>query len=412
MNNKIPSHIVLFTTAPRTNPLQLNLVTFNEPNRVRNRIWSGASSSGKFSSNLVPRKSTALNGKVAIAPVSSTPLPTWQCRSRRGRRIGGEEGSDDNVEEQSFAASFSSLNLGYTVKAFDLKTSDISSLPPLTHGATVGGSFEIVYGDVTDYPSLFAAFSGCHVIFHAAALVEFWIPDPARFFLVNVGGLKNALKAYKETDTIEKIIYTSSFFALGSTDGYIGDETKVHDAKHCCTEYEKSKMIADKIALDAAAEGVPLVPVYPGLIYGPGKVTSGNSLSLLLIERFKGLIPGYFGQEKKVSFSHVDDVVNGHIAAMAKGRLGERYLLTGEIASFKDVFDMAAEITHTPKPRFSILCFRSSRMVVHSFLQNNRGPSLNHSTLRALNSLLILRGMNGHTGVRKPRKRWIIIPEV
>ncbi|KAL3845176.1 hypothetical protein ACJIZ3_002579 [Penstemon smallii] len=242
------------------------------------------------------------------------------------------------------------LNQGYFVKAFVRKTSDLSSLPPPTDG----GSLQLVYGDVTDYPSLLEAFSGCHIVFHAAALVEPWIPDPSKFPSVNVGGLRNVLKAYKETNSVEKIVYTSSFFALGPTDGHIGDETQVHPAKFFCTEYEKSKAIADKIALEAATEGVPIVPVYPGVIYGPGKVTTGNVVSLLLVERFNGRLPGYLGAEKGFSFSHVDDVVQGHIAAMNKGRVGERYLLTGENASFKDVFDLAAIITNTGKPRFRI----------------------------------------------------------
>lgn len=59
----------------------------------------------------------------------------------------------------------------------------------------------------------------------------------------------------------------------------------------------------------------------------------------------------------KFSFSHVDDVVEGHIAALTKGRPGERYLLTGENVSFKQVFDMAATITETKKPWFSIPLF-------------------------------------------------------
>ncbi|EYU25405.1 hypothetical protein ABFS82_03G045300 [Erythranthe guttata] len=250
------------------------------------------------------------------------------------------------------------LNQGYCVKAFVRKTSDLSSLPPPTGAAsTGGGTLQYVYGDVTDYQSLLEAFSGCHVIFHAAALVEPWIPDPSRFTTVNVGGLRNVLNAYKETNTIEKIIHTSSFFALGSTDGHIGDETQVHSAKYFCTEYEKSKAVADKIALEAAAEGVPIVPVYPGVIYGPGKVTTGNMVALLLVERFNYRLPGYMGEEKGFSFSHVDDVVQGHIAALDKGRPGERYLLTGENASFKDVFDIAATITQTAKPRFRIPLF-------------------------------------------------------
>ncbi|KAL7155088.1 hypothetical protein ABFS83_03G050500 [Erythranthe nasuta] len=78
------------------------------------------------------------------------------------------------------------LNQGHCVKAFVRKTSDLSSLPPPTGAAsTGGGTLQYVYGDVTDYQSLLEALSGCHVIFHAAALVEPWIPDPSRFITVS-----------------------------------------------------------------------------------------------------------------------------------------------------------------------------------------------------------------------------------
>ncbi|KAG6608485.1 uncharacterized protein LOC111446335 [Cucurbita moschata] len=241
------------------------------------------------------------------------------------------------------------LNRGFSVRALVRPTSDLSSLP---HDPS---ALELVYGDVTDYQSLLDAFSGCHIVFHAAALVEPWIPDPSKFISVNVRGLKNVLQAVTETKTIEKIIYTSSFFALGSTDGYVADENQVHHEKFFCTEYEKSKAIADKIALQAASEGVPIVPVYPGVIYGSGKLTAGNVIARLLIERFNWRLPGYIGQgSDRYSFSHVDDVVEGHIAAMQKGRVGERYLLTGENASFVDVFDTAAAITGTRRPMFNI----------------------------------------------------------
>ncbi|XAR61867.1 Farnesol dehydrogenase (NAD(+)) [Bertholletia excelsa] len=241
---------------------------------------------------------------------------------------------------------------GYSVRAFVRRTSDISCLPPSTQD---GGDLELAYGDVTDYRSLLAACSGCHVIFHAAALVEPWLPEPSRFFTVNVGGLKNLLQVYKESGTIEKIIYTSSFFALGSTDGYVADESQIHHGKFFCTEYEKSKAVADKIALEAAAEGVPIVPVYPGVVYGPGKVTAGNAVARIIVERFNGRLPGYMGTgNDKFSFSHVDDVVEGHIGALNRGRLGERYLLTGENASFAQVFDYAAAVTGTERPWFKI----------------------------------------------------------
>ncbi|CAA7025535.1 unnamed protein product [Microthlaspi erraticum] len=241
------------------------------------------------------------------------------------------------------------LRRGHSVRALVRRTSDLSSLPPESD------AFELAYGDVTDYRSLADACSGCDIIFHAAAVVEPWLPDPSPFVSVNVGGLRNVLEAVKETKTIQKIIYTSSFFALGSTDGSVANENQVHNEKFFCTEYERSKAAADKIALNAASEGVPLILMYPGVIYGPGKLTSGNMVAKLLIERFSGRLPGYIGYgNDRCSFSHVDDVVDGHIAALEKGKVGERYLLTGENASFKHVFDMAALITGTNKPSFSI----------------------------------------------------------
>uniref|UniRef100_A0A0E0G2D4 NAD-dependent epimerase/dehydratase domain-containing protein n=2 Tax=Oryza TaxID=4527 RepID=A0A0E0G2D4_ORYNI len=235
---------------------------------------------------------------------------------------------------------------GHAVRAFARRSSDASGLP---------ASVELAYGDVTDEGSLATAFDGCDAVFHVAAAVEPWLPDPSVFTTVNVRGLENVLKAAKRTPTVKKIIYTSSFFAIGPTDGYVADETQRHQEKTFCSEYEKSKVLADRIALQAAAEGVPITILYPGVIYGPGKLTTGNIVSRILIERFNWRLPGYIGDGyDRESFCHVDDVVNGHIAAMEKGRPGERYLLTGENLSFKQIFDMAANITNTKAPLFHV----------------------------------------------------------
>ncbi|KAF5197069.1 Aurachin b dehydrogenase [Thalictrum thalictroides] len=246
------------------------------------------------------------------------------------------------------------LAQGHAVQALVRRTSNLDSLLPVTDGAE--GSLDLAYGDITDYDSLLLAFSDCQIIFHVAALVEPWLPDPSIFISVNVGGLENVLKAVRETKTVEKIIYTSSFFALGCTDGgYIANETQVHHEKFFCTEYEKSKVIAEKIAMQASLDGLPIVVLNPGVIYGPGKITAGNVIANMLIERFSGRLPGYIGYgNDKFSFTHVEDIVYGHIAAMHKGRAGERYLLTGENASFKHLFDVAAIITGTRKPWFHI----------------------------------------------------------
>lgn len=256
------------------------------------------------------------------------------------------------------------LREGYDVRAFVRRTSDLSSLQPNSSTSPPSGSeqepggggiLELTYGDVTDLASVREAVSGCEVVFHSAALVEPWIPDPSRFITVNVGGLRNVLQACKETKTVQRIVYTSSFFALGPTDGSIADENQVHEGKFFCTEYEKSKAIADKIALESVSDGLPLVLLYPGVIYGCGKITGGNAIARMMIERFNWRLPGYIGNGKEiVSFCHVDDVANGHISAMKNGRIGERYLLTGDNVSMKFLFDLAADLTQTGKSWFYV----------------------------------------------------------
>ncbi|KAL5714206.1 farnesol dehydrogenase (NAD(+)) [Ranunculus cassubicifolius] len=257
---------------------------------------------------------------------------------------------------------------GHTVRAFVRRTSNLGGLIPFP--ATInGGSLDLAYGDISDYNSLLLACSDCQIIFHVAALVEAWLPDPSKFISVNVGGLKNVLRAVAETKTVVKVIYTSSIFALGCTDGgYIANETQVHEEKFFCTEYEKSKVFADKIATKAALDGFPIVAVYPGLIYGPGKVTSGNVVARTLIERFNGRLPGYIGSGNDIiSLCHVEDVVNGHVAAMDIGRIGERYLLTGENVSFNHLFDVAAIITGTRKPWFHSYSFMAVTILRHQW---------------------------------------------
>lgn len=71
---------------------------------------------------------------------------------------------------------------------------------------------------------------------------------------------------------------------------------KVHPEKFFCSEYERSKAAADKIALQAAAEGMPIVPVYPGVVYGPGKLTKGNFVAQLVkfVACFKSVVFVFF----------------------------------------------------------------------------------------------------------------------
>ncbi|KAG6556437.1 hypothetical protein Mapa_002380 [Marchantia paleacea] len=232
------------------------------------------------------------------------------------------------------------------VRALVRRSSDVDEIPP---------QVELVYGDVRDLDSLVSAFEGCHAVIHAGAMVSSWSPTPALYYAINVEGLRNVIQAVQQTPSVQKLIYTSSYFAVGPTGDDAVDEEQVHDGKSFTSAYERSKYLADIVARNAAKNGVPIVMLYPGTIYGPGKRTAGNIVSELLIERFSGRLPGYLGKGKdKNPLCHVDDVAFGHIAALTHGRVGERYFLCGDALSFREIMNMAADYTKTSRPIFSI----------------------------------------------------------
>ncbi|OAE31245.1 hypothetical protein AXG93_1962s1020 [Marchantia polymorpha subsp. ruderalis] len=260
------------------------------------------------------------------------------------------------------------------VRALVRKSSVVDEIPQ---------QVELVYGDVRDLNSLVSAFAGCDAVIHVGAMVSSWSPTPALYYTINVEGLRNVIQAVQQTPSVQKLIYTSSYFAVGPTGDDAVNEEQVHDGKSFTSEYEKSKYLADIVARDAAKDGVPIVMLYPGTIYGPGKRTAGNIvsefvfrclMSLLrhssvlgktrvlafeyrapIVERFNGRLPGYLGSgNDRNPLCHVDDVAFGHIAALTYGRVGERYFLCGDAVSFKEVLDVAAEFTKTSRPMFTL----------------------------------------------------------
>ncbi|CAM6014070.1 unnamed protein product [Sphagnum balticum] len=86
---------------------------------------------------------------------------------------------------------------------------------------------EIANCDIQDAPTLIKACEGCDAVIHSAALVGSWLPNSSQFITVNVQGLRNVIDAVKANPSVKKLVYTSSFFALGYTDGHIGDEDQV-----------------------------------------------------------------------------------------------------------------------------------------------------------------------------------------
>lgn len=196
-------------------------------------------------------------------------------------------------------------------------------------------------GDIRDEPAVLAAADGCNAICHAAALVSVWRRRRADFDEVNVGGLRTILHVTARLG-IQRVVYTSSFLALPPTGG---------DAPVTGNDYQRTKVLADRLAADAVDAGAPLVRVYPGVIYGPGPLTPGNLVGRSIADHLAGRLPGVVGAGRIWSYAYLDDVAEGHVAALERGRIGERYLLCGENAPQMRVFEIVRDLTGAPLPR-------------------------------------------------------------
>jgi farnesol dehydrogenase len=200
----------------------------------------------------------------------------------------------------------------------------------------------IIDGDIRDRAAVARAAGGCDAISHAAALVSIWRRRSADFDDINVGGLRNVLAA-AATHRTARVLYTSSFVAIpprGRTEPLLAND------------YQRTKVEADAIAGQAVGEGVPLIRVYPGVVYGPGTFTEGNLVGRLIADHLAHKLPGLVGPEQRWSYAYVDDVAAGHCAALERGRVGGRYALGGENAPQRRVFEILQQLTgRRPPPR-------------------------------------------------------------
>ena len=208
-------------------------------------------------------------------------------------------------------------------------------------------------GDVTDRDSLVAAARGHQAIVHAAALVKL-VASAAEFDRVNVEGLENVLWAAAAAG-VSRLVYVSSFIALGPTEGGTGgelDETAEARLRPWINDYERTKTLADRRAREAIAAGAPLVVVYPGVIYGPGVMTEGNLVVRGIVEALHRRLPALVGEPaRRWSYVHVDDVAAGVQAALERAPTGGRYVLGGENVSLGDFYATIERLSGVPVPK-------------------------------------------------------------
>ncbi|MBI5943371.1 MAG: NAD-dependent epimerase/dehydratase family protein [Chloroflexi bacterium] len=194
-------------------------------------------------------------------------------------------------------------------------------------------------GDVTEKESMRKPMSGVDGVFHVAGWYKVGVRDKSQAFAINVEGTRNVLEMMKELN-IPKGVYTSTLALNSDTCGVEADETYRFSGKHLSV-YDQTKAEAHDLAVKMMREGLPLVIVQPGLVYGPGDT---SSVRTSLIQYLKKQLP-VMPKQTAFSWAHVDDIAHAHWLAMEKGRVGESYHICGPTHKFTDALEMAKEVS-------------------------------------------------------------------
>jgi nucleoside-diphosphate-sugar epimerase len=200
-------------------------------------------------------------------------------------------------------------------------------------------------GDITDKDSMRQPMTGVDGVFHLAAWYKIGVKD-GQAEQINVGGTRNVLELMRELG-IPKGVYTSTLAIFSNTHGQVVDESYRFDGKHL-SKYDRTKWEAHyHVALPMIQQGLPLVIVQPGVVYGPGDPSAMGDTLRQYLQRKLPLVP----QKTAFTWAHVDDIAEGHILAMEKGKPGETYIIAGPAHTLVDALAIAEKATGIPAPR-------------------------------------------------------------
>ena len=203
-------------------------------------------------------------------------------------------------------------------------------------------------GDLTDSRSLREAVAGCEYLFHVAADYRLWIPDPAAMYRANVEGSADLIRLATEAG-VKKIVYTSSVATLGiRPDRAPADETTPVELADMIGHYKRSKFLAEReVTRLIERHGSPVTIVNPSTPVGPRDIKP-TPTGRIIVDTLKKNMPAYV--DTGLNIAHVDDVAAGHLLALEKGAIGERYILGGQDLSLRRILGVIAELGGVKAP--------------------------------------------------------------
>jgi len=205
-----------------------------------------------------------------------------------------------------------------------------------------------VVGDLCDPESIDRAMADCDVVFHVAADYRLWVRDPAQMYRANVEGTRTILQAARKNG-VRRVVYTSSVATMGFTvKNNPVDESSPVSLENMIGHYKRSKYMAEEVAIAAGRDGIDVVVVNPSTPVGEQDIKP-TPTGRIVVDFLKKKFPAYV--DTGLNMVDVRECARGHVAALEKGRSGERYILGGENLTLKQILDKLAAITGLPSPR-------------------------------------------------------------
>jgi len=233
------------------------------------------------------------------------------------------------------------VRAGAAVRGFDLRP------PP---GVLPAGA-EFVRGDILEVDHLRRALDGCDAVFHLAAVYSFAREDARLMRAVNVEGTRVLLDQAARGGR-RRVVHTSTCATCGPVPGRPATERDHPPASELAIPYRRTKLAGERLALQAARAGVDVVVVNPTSPVGPGDLRP-TPTGRMVLDVARGRSRAYLARSA-LNVVAVEDVALGHLAALERGRAGERYLLGGENLTVKQVFASIAGAAGAPAPRWPV----------------------------------------------------------
>jgi dihydroflavonol-4-reductase len=201
---------------------------------------------------------------------------------------------------------------------------------------------EWVVGDVTDPEAVRRAVEGREWVVHAAASLDYWGAEPGWEMAVqrvNVEGTRHVAEAARLAG-VQRLVHVSSVVAIGipTDQRQPADEEFGFNLEPSGLPYPLSKRQAEKEISNQVMRGLDAVIVNPAFIFGPNGANYRGAEVIRKVHRGR-IFPYFLGG---ICVVHVQDVVEGILAALEQGETGERYILGGENVTFRAIAERAA----------------------------------------------------------------------